>query len=134
MIGGVVVTHGGLAESLLDVARTIVGDFDGLVSLAVERSDSLDDIKEVLEKSVKDMDDGDGVIIFTDMFGGTPTNISLPLLSEGSVEVLTGVSLPMVLKFLGKRDGAELGGLSKLLKEHGSECIVLASEMLKGKE
>jgi PTS system mannose-specific IIA component len=76
---------------------------------------------------------GDGVIIFTDMFGGTPSNIALSMLNDGSVEVITGVNLPLLIKFFTNRSDSALGELADMLKEYGRESIVLAGDILKEK-
>ena len=90
---------------------------------------SLVDIKEV-EKAIKDVDEGDGVILFTDMFGGTPSNLGLSFLDEGKTEVIGGVNLPMVIKASMSREGKTLKELASFIKEYGQNSISLASEIL----
>lgn len=134
MIGAVIVTHGKLAEALVEAAEAITGSVEGIRALTLSRSDTTDGIRDVLRTAVSDVDNGKGVLVFTDMFGGTPTNIALSAFEEGRVEVITGVNLPMVLKYVSHRSDKGLGELSELLKEYGRKSIVLAGDMLKDKK
>ena len=131
MIGAIVVTHSKLAEGLIEAAEVIVGKIENVSSVSINKGDSTDEIRERLRVAIEEMHRDGGVIIFTDMFGGTPTNIALSFLSEGAVEVLTGVNLPILLKFLGSRDDISIADLVRDLRECGRESIVPASEMLK---
>lgn len=131
MTGLIIVTHGDLAQSFLDAAFMIVGPQGGALALCTHRNDQPVDIEVELRKMVADVGrDGDGVLVMTDIFGGTPTNISLPLLQPGQVEVLTGVSLPMVLKFFSQRTKAPLVELATLIKVYAQQGVVLVSETL----
>lgn len=131
MIGAIIITHGGLAQALLDAAIAIAGKADRVLAICVEGVSSGEDIKKAIGKGVKDMDDGDGVIIFTDMFGGTPTNIALSFLEEGRIEIITGVNLPLIIKFLNWRDSTNVSSIASGLVTHGHKSIALASSMLK---
>ena len=131
MIGAIVVTHDKLASGLIDAAEAIVGKIENVSSVSINKGDSTDEIRERLHSAIEETRQGNGVIIFTDMFGGTPTNIALSFLSEGSVEVLTGVNLPILLKFLSNRDESSIADLVRELRECGRDSIVPASEMLK---
>ncbi len=134
MIGSVIVTHGRLAEALLDAAEAITGKVEGVRILALSRTDTTDGIREVIRSAVSEVDTGEGVLVFTDMFGGTPTNIALSAFEEDRVEVITGVNLPMVLKYVSHRSDKGLEELSELLKDYGRKSIVLAGDMLKDKK
>lgn len=134
MVGGVIITHGSIASGLVEVAETITGKGADLVTVSVSISETTEQIRQTLGKAVKDVDAGDGVIIFTDMFGGTPTNIALSLMDEGRVEVITGVNLPLIIKFLSHRSDKPLHELTLRLKEYGRESVVLAGDMLKEKK
>ncbi|MBI1911848.1 MAG: PTS sugar transporter subunit IIA [Deltaproteobacteria bacterium] len=134
MVGAVIITHGSLAESLIEVAQSITGKMENVRAVAVKNSDSTDNIRGLLASAVKEVNKGKGVIIFTDMFGGTPTNIALSLLAEGKVDVITGVNLPMVIKFVTHRAEKPLGELALLLKDYGQQSIVLAGDMLRDKK
>lgn len=134
MIGAVIITHGRLAEALLEAAEAIAGKIDNVKTLSVMNSDTNDGIRAVLASAVKEVNKGKGVVIFTDMFGGTPTNIALSLMEEGKVEVITGVNLPLILKFMSHRSDKSLQDLTHLLKEYGQGSIVIAGHMLKDKK
>lgn len=134
MVGAVVITHGRLAVSLVKAAESITGKIERLKTVAVQDSDTTDEISGVLASAVKKVEGGKGVIIFTDMLGGTPSNIALPLLEEGRVDIITGVNLPVLFKFVSHRSDKPLGELALLLKEYGRGSIVLASDMLKEKK
>jgi PTS system mannose-specific IIA component len=130
MIGIILVTHGNFGESLLNAAFMIMGDHENCSALGVDVSRPMNEIIEELQKEVRKMDTGKGVLILTDMFGGTPTNISLSLLSHGQTEVITGVNLPMILKALGSR-GKKLEDLAQEIKGAGKQGILVAGDVLK---
>lgn len=134
MIGAVIVTHGRLAESLVESAESITGPVDLMRSVSVKKSDTTEAIRDMLVRSVHELDKGKGVIIFTDMFGGTPTNVALSLMTEGRVEVITGVNLPVLIKFISCRAEKSLQETALLLKDYGQKSIVLAAEFLKEKK
>ena len=129
MTGLIIVTHGDLAQEFLNAAFMIIGPQEGALAVCTRRDDQPADIEEKLKRMVKNLGrDGDGVLVMTDIFGGTPTNISLSLLQSGQVEVLTGVSLPMVIKFFSQRAKAPLVELAALLKVYAQQGVVLVSE------
>jgi PTS system mannose-specific IIA component len=129
MVGIVVVAHGRLAEALIETAEMIVGKIEGIKACAFCQGSDVEKLRKMLKTSIKDVNTGDGVIILTDMFGGTPSNISLAFLEE-NLEVITGVNLPMLLNALTKRDGKDIKELAQLLKENGRSNIYIASEIL----
>lgn len=131
MVGAVVITHGRLAEALVEAAEAITGKVEKVRSVSVASTDSTEVIRALVSSSVKEADSGNGVVVFTDMFGGTPTNIALSLMNAGQVEVITGVNLPMLIKFVGHRSDKGLHELAAVLKDYGQRSIVLAGEMLK---
>lgn len=132
MIGIVIVTHAGLADELLHAAELILGPLKGVVAVSIDHDMSLEVAKEELQQAV-DMvgKDGDGTMILTDLFGGTPTNISAEFLREGSVEILTGVNLPMLIKGVGARVNQDLDALAALLKDYAQNAIMRPSELLR---
>lgn len=134
MIGAVIITHGRLADCLVEVAESITGKLEKIRTVLIKNSDTTENIRGLLSSAIKDLDAGEGVIIFTDMFGGTPTNIALSLIEEGRVDVLTGVNLPIILKFVGHRSDKTIQELALLLKDYGHSSIVLAGDMLKEKK
>lgn len=134
MINAIIVTHSTLANGLIDAAEIIVGRVENVSSVSINKGDSTDEIRERIDSAIKETTPGNGIIIFTDMFGGTPTNIALSFLNEGLVEVLTGVNLPILLKFLSNREESSIVDLVRDLRECGRDSIVPASEMLKQAE
>lgn len=134
MVGGIIVTHGSLAASLKEAAESIAGPMDNVHVVSVKTQDTTEGIRARIAECIKEANSGAGVIIFTDMFGGTPTNIALSFLGAGRVEVITGVNLPVLLKFIGHCADRPLDELARLLTECGRSSIVLAADMLKEKK
>lgn len=131
MIGLVIATHSRLAEEFIRASEMIIGPAQNARSVCISREDSVDEIRIRLEQAISEVGgDGEGVLIMTDMFGGTPSNISLSFLSSEKIEVLTGVNLPMVLKFFNSQEGIALDELAGMLKAYGSQSISLASDFL----
>ena len=133
MIGAIIITHGKLAEAFVTTAEAIIGTLENVRYISIDACDDAKCISDAISNAIKTMDKEDGIVILTDMFGGTPSNIGLSFLEAGKVEILTGMNLPMLLKFASHRTDKTLSELVMLLKEHGQKNIVLASEMLKGK-
>lgn len=130
MVGMVIVSHGRLAEEFVKVTADIVGQTRGMVPVCIERDYAVEDARKDIERAIKDVDEGDGVIIFTDMFGGTPSNLGLSFLEEGKTEVIGGVNLPMIIKASMSREEKSLKDLACFIKEFGEKSISLASEIL----
>ena len=127
MIGIVVVTHGRLAEELVNAARTIVEEIPAIAAVSIGWSDDMQVGREAIERAMQAVGGGD-VLILTDMFGGTPTNVSLPFLSA-QVEIVTGVNLPMLMKVVGLREG-NLQEVARAVRDQGKGAIYVASELL----
>lgn len=130
MIGLVVATHGDLAESLLATAAMIIGPVAGARAISLSRDHSPEELGELLDRAIGEVDGGDGVLVAADMFGGTPANVGMTRLVPGRVDLLTGVNLPMLLKFLSYREHCPLPELAEMLRGHARDSIVLASEVL----
>ena len=131
MIGGLIVTHGQLAHELLRAAETIEGELRGIEAVPLDWSDTVDVAREKIKEALTRMASQQGVIIFTDMFGGTPSNISLSFLEKDRVEVVTGVNLPMILKFGSlQNDCSDVSGMAHIIREKGSKSIRVASDLL----
>jgi len=132
VIGALIVTHGNLANELLNAARQIETDVDGIEAVALEWNDSVDEAREKIAAALERMGrDRAAVIIFTDMFGGTPSNISLSFLEQGRIEIVTGVNLPMIVKFaMTKQDAKDVSTLAHVISEKGSKAIRVASDLL----
>ncbi|WP_461209494.1 PTS sugar transporter subunit IIA [Desulfocurvus sp. DL9XJH121] len=131
-VGVVVATHTDYGEHLLAAAEMILGQQKGCRAVPVDMGHGMDEIVESLKKAVESVDAGAGVLILTDMFGGTPTNISLSLLGTYKLEVITGVNLPMLLKVLGMRS-MSLAKVAEEAKNAGMQGIVVAGEVLRKK-
>lgn len=131
MIGLVVATHSSLAQALVAAAEMVIGPVQNARSVCISREDDVETIRQNVARAIEEAGrDGEGVAVMTDMFGGTPANISLSFLEPGRVEVLTGVNLPMLLKFFNSREGVPLAELVTLLRAYGQQSITLASEFL----
>lgn len=130
MVGILVVTHRRLAEELIATAELIVGRVEGCVGLSLDPELPVDDLRQQIDNAMAEVNDGDGVIVLTDMFGGTPSNLSLSFLNQEGVEVVTGVNLPMLLKLAHSREEQRVDELARALKEYGRRSISLASEIL----
>ncbi len=133
MVGLVVATHGRLAEELLRTAEGIVGPLELCEAVSVQADVSMEDARARLGEAVRRVDAGDGVLVLTDMFGGTPANLALTFLDE-KVEVVTGVNLPMVVKLATARGGGlTLRAVAELLTAYGQKNITLASDLLRAR-
>ena len=131
MIGALIVTHGNLAHELLKAAQQIEADVAGIEAVPLEWSVSVDDAREKIRVAVEALAHKNGIIIFTDMFGGTPSNLSLSFLEEGRVEIVTGVNLPMIVKFaMVKEESKDVSTLAHIISEKGSKAIRVASDLL----
>jgi PTS system mannose-specific IIA component len=133
MIGLVIVTHSGLGEALIEAAESIVeGPLGAATAVSVDLRQSAEQMREKINTGIKAVDQGRGVLILTDMFGGTPSNLSLSFLEEGRIEVLTGVNLPVVIRAAKMRKDKNLSELAESLQTYGRKSISLASSVLKG--
>jgi PTS system mannose-specific IIA component len=130
MIGVLITTHGNLGNELIKAAELIKGTLEGVSSVSVDQKKAMEEIKKEISSSIKKLDRGQGVLILTDLFGGTPSNISLSFLKEGKLEVVTGVNLPMMLKLYDKRQEMNLKEFAFYIKDYGRKNIYLASEVL----
>ncbi len=133
MRGLLVVTHGRFAEELVDAARRIVGDLEGVEAVCIGWEDDVDRAREMIEQGIRKLDSEQGVLILTDMFGGTPTNIALSLLEPGQVEIVTGVNLPMLIKFTNIRSRLDLHATAARIAEQGRSSIHVATEILESR-
>ena len=124
MTGLLVVAHAGLAAELLKAAEMIVGPIADAVAVGIESTDSVESIRSSLESAINRFADN-GVIIMTDMFGGTPSNMSLSFLKENQIEVLTGVNLPMLIKFASDRSKFTISELAAEIRNCGREGVAV---------
>ena len=129
-VAGVVVTHGQFANELVAAAEMIIGPVAHVTAISIGWQDDVDAARDEVERAIARVSRGAGVLLLTDMFGGTPTNIASMFLAEGEVEVVTGVNLPMVIKLAGLKAGLPLSEVAGLVRNQGREAIYLAGELL----
>lgn len=134
MIGILVVAHFKLASEMQAATELIVGKQEQFVSVDIAPDQNVDEIKNRIVAAIGEVDSGDGVVILTDMFGGTPSNISLSFLEEGKVEVVTGVNLPMLIKVATYRSQQGLTELAYFIAQYGQKNIYLATDVLKARK
>jgi PTS system mannose-specific IIA component len=130
MVGILVVTHRRLAEEFIATAELIVGQIDNCLGLSLDPELAVDDLRQQINQAMDEVNDGDGVIVLTDMFGGTPSNLSLSFLNQEGIEVVTGVNLPMILRLAQSRQDHKVDELARDIKDYGRRSISLASEIL----
>ncbi|MEJ7616554.1 MAG: PTS sugar transporter subunit IIA [Pyrinomonadaceae bacterium] len=129
-VGGVIVTHGQLANELLAAAEMIVGPVSHVTAVSIGWHDDVDAAHDEVKRAITRVSNGRGVLLLTDMFGGTPTNIASIFLIDGEIEVVTGVNLPMAIKLATQVDES-LADLARRVGEQGREGIYLAGELLR---
>jgi PTS system mannose-specific IIA component len=132
MIGVVVVTHGQLATELVNAAETIVGDLPRFAAVSIGWHEDTQDARDEIGEAVARVRQDQGVLILTDMFGGTPSNLAMTFLERGKVEVITGVNLPMLIKLASTTEPADLLQVARDMREHGRNAIWVASDLLRG--
>ena len=129
-VGGVLVTHGHLANELLAAAETIIGPMSHITAVSIGWHDDVDAASDEVERAIARVSEGRGVLLLTDMFGGTPTNIAAMFLRQGEVEVATGVNLPMLIKLAGQTGEESLAEIAERVCHQGREGIYLAGQLL----
>ena len=129
-VAGVIVTHGHLAGELLAAAEMIVGPISHVAAVSIGWHDDVDSAHGEVERAIKGVSQGVGVLLMTDMFGGTPTNIASMFLEEGKIEVITGVNLPMIIKLAAQQEQGSLAAVARQLCDVGRQGIYVASDLL----
>lgn len=133
MTGILIVTHCQLGDALIEAAEFILGKRpEAVTSVSIDLKENAEKLHNKIAKAIKNVTGNKGVLILTDMFGGTPSNLSYSFLEEGRVEVLSGVNLPILLKAISLRQDSDLNTIVKTLEEYGKKSISLASGILKG--
>ena len=132
MIGVVVVTHGQLAIELVHAAETIVGDQPNFTAVSIGWHEDVQDARDAIAAAIDRVRQAGGVVLATDMFGGTPSNLGITFLEQDTVEIVTGVNLPMLIKAASMKDTASLTDVARTLREHGKNAIWVASDLLSG--
>jgi len=133
MIGILIVTHKKLGDALIDAAEFIIGKKPGAIeSISIDLNENAEKLRAKIVRGIKAVDDNKGILILTDMFGGTPSNLSYSFLEEGHVEVISGVNLPVLIKAVEARKNNNLLELAECVEAYGKKSISLASRILKG--
>ena len=129
-IGGVIVSHGKVATELVAAAETVVGALNHIAAVSIGWNDDVESAKNEIAEAIRKVGKGKGVLLLTDMFGGTPTNISAMFLGDETVEIVTGVNLPMVIKLASQNKDFTLQEMAMEVESQGKQSIYRASELL----
>lgn len=132
MIGVVVVTHGQLAIELVNAAEMIVGELPQFIAVSIGWHDEVNDAREEIAQAIERVRGESGVLLLTDMFGGTPSNLGMTFLETNRLEVITGVNLPMLIKLASLRSSQDLLSVAHEMRDHGRNAIWVASDLLRG--
>jgi PTS system mannose-specific IIA component len=130
MIGIIIVTHGNLALELKSAMEHILGVQKNIEIICISSDDDLDERKNDIKSSIKKIDNNNGIVMLTDMFGGTPSNLAISFLKTGKIEIISGVNLPMLVKLIGLRDSNDLNRVAQETKDSAQKYISIASEIL----
>jgi PTS system mannose-specific IIA component len=134
MIGVVVVTHGQLAIELVNAAEMIVGDLPQFTAVSIGWHDDVNDAREEIVQAIERVRGAEGVLLLTDMFGGTPSNLGMTFLDKDRIEVITGVNLPMLIKLAGLAQSQDLLAVARQMRDDGRNAIWVASDLLRGEK
>jgi len=133
MIGIIVVTHGNLGKALIETAEMITGTkIENCIDVSINVNENADGLRDKIKKAIKKADNAEGIIILTDMFGGTPSNLSYSFLEEGKTEVLSGINLPVLIRASELRKKLNVSEVAQGIETFGKKSISLASGILKG--
>ena len=130
MIGMILVTHGRLAEHFIDAMEHVVGKQDGVATICIGPNDDMEQRRADIAEAIREVDEGQGAIILTDLFGGTPSNLAISLLDTGHVEVIAGINLPMLIRLAGARKSMNVVEAVNAAQTAGRNYITVASEFL----
>jgi PTS system mannose-specific IIA component len=133
MVGGVIIAHSFIGKELIATAEYIVGKIKGLTAVSIDCKTNAFEARKAIAAAIKEVDQGDGVLLLTDLFGGSPSNIAFSFLNHEKIEVVSGVNLPMILTFWNKREGRSLEELAKLVHLSGTRNIAIARDLMEGK-
>ena len=130
MIGMILVTHGRLAEEFVKAMEHVVGRQEAVATVCIGPKDDVEARRKEIADAIKDVDSGQGAVILTDLFGGTPSNLAISLMQEGKVEVIAGINLPMLIRLAGARDKMSIREAVAAARDAGRNYITIASEFL----
>jgi len=132
MIGIVIITHGNLAREFRAALEHVVGPQSQIAAIAITPDDDMEERREAILGAIKSVDSGDGIVLLTDMFGGTPSNLAISAMNGANVEVIAGVNLPMLIKLARVREESRLSEAAEEARNAGQKYIRVVSEMLAG--
>jgi PTS system mannose-specific IIA component len=130
MIGALVVTHGQLGQELVAAAEMIVGEIAHIRAISIGWHDDVNEAQKDIERRIAELDGGKGVLVLTDMFGGTPSNIAFALHEPGKIDIVTGVNLPMIIKIVSQKEADSLESLARTVRDQGRRSIATAAAFL----
>ena len=133
MVGILIVSHGNLSKAFISSIQSLVGGLQKVRGVSIWPKDQEKDVQERLQREMAEVNEGDGVVILTDVLGGTPTNLTLSFLADEKVEIVTGVNLPMLLTLLSYRTGRSLREVVKLVKKSGRRSIISAKALARAR-
>jgi len=134
MVGAVIIAHSFIGKELIATAEYIVGKIEGITAVSIDCETNAFEARRAISEAIKQVDEGDGILLLTDLFGGSPSNIAFSFLNKEKIEVVTGVNLPMILAFLNKREVESLMGLAKSLQLSGTRSIVRSKILTETKD
>ena len=130
MVGAVIIAHSSIGRQLIATAEYLVGKLEGIAAVSIDFEKNIFDARKVISQAMKQVDQGDGVLLLTDLLGGSPCNIALSFLNNEKVEVITGVNLPMILTFGNKRRDTPLQEIAKYVQLSGTRGIARARDLM----
>ena len=133
MVGAVIIAHSSVGKGLLGTAEYIVGKIEGITSVSIVYETNVFEARKKISEAINEVNEGDGILLLTDLFGGSPSNIAFSFLNNGKVEVVTGVNLPMILTFWAKRANTPLHEIAKYVQLSGTRGIARARDLMEAK-
>lgn len=130
MIGMILVTHGRLAEEFVHAMEHVVGKQEAVATVCIGPNDDMERRRSEIRRAIREVDNGEGTIVLTDLFGGTPSNLAISLMETGKVEVIAGINLPMLIRLAGARKSMDIRGAVTAARDAGKNYITVASEFL----
>ena len=130
MIGMILVTHGHLAEEFVKAMEHVVGRQEAVATVCIGPKDDVEARRKEIAEAIERVDSGEGAVVLTDLFGGTPSNLAISLMEEGKVEVIAGINLPMLIRLAGARGKMNIGDAVAAARDAGRNYITVASEFL----
>ena len=134
MVGAVIIAHSSIGKELIATAEYLVGKLEGITAVSIDFEKSVFEARKAISQAIKQVDQGSGILLLADLFGGSPSNIAFSFLNKDTIEVVTGVNLPMILTFWSRRPDSGLNDLAKQIQRSGTRGIIRAIELMKTEE